>query len=485
MPVTPLYIASSDSIIRAVNASGVISTPIFTSTDAVYIANGGFIGIVGLAADSTGNIYVCDQYAGAIYKINSGGVVTHIAGTIAGQGFSLYANGSLATSVQLSSPYSIAVDAAGNVYFWDSEFFVISAINTQATTQTILGVSIAAGCVKVVAGTNVSGFFGDGGAAISAKINDGSGVALDSAGNLYIADTNGGNSSTIRKVTTAGIISTVAGIGGESGYTGDGGVATNAKLNSPEGVTLDSAGNIYITDSDNLRIRAVNTQATTQTLLGVSIAAGNIQTVVGTGTNGFSGDNGAATSAKISSATFSKFDASGSLYICDALSNFRVREVTSAGVISTIAGNGSSGNTGDGGAATSAEIGPNVYSLTFPAGPAVVTITALLEDPSSTPLLSTSQAWVRFRLRGYTGSTPAAGAAAVLCETQIDSFPNGSGEISQILWPNSFILPAGTWYTVEYFNENRITSSANYFLNASGDLSSQTQINPPPVPPPL
>jgi hypothetical protein len=124
-------------------------------------------------------------------------------------------------------------------------------------------------------------------------------------------------------------------------------------------------------------------------------------------------------------------------------------------------------------------------SLAFasPSGP--ITITALLEDPSSTPLLSTSQAWVRFRLRGYTGSTPVAGAAAVLCETQIDAIPNGSGEISQVLWPNSLILPAGTWYAVEYFNENRITSSANYFLNASGDLSSQTQINPPPVPPPL
>jgi hypothetical protein len=467
MPVTPFYIASANTVVRAVNAADVISTLTFTSTDPTYIANGGFGEVWGMVADALGNVYAVDAGNGGIFKITPSLNVTLVAGTSALLGL------------------WIAIDSAGNLYFSDGSSSRIRAINMQSTTQTLLNVVIAAGANAVVAGTGVSGYSGDGGQAVSAKIVGFGGVFVDASGNLYIADTagTGGAGNRIRKVSTAGVMSTVVGTG-TAGFSGDGGAATSAKISDAAGVTCDTSGNIYLFDFNNSRVRAVNVQATTQLLFNVSVGAGDIETIAGTGTSGETGDGGAAISAKISVGNFVSIDTAGNLFLCDA-GNYRVRMITPGGTISTVAGTGTSGNTGDGGAATSAEIGPNLNSLAFasPSGP--ITIMALLEDPSSTPLLSTSQAWVRFRLRGYTGSTPVAGAAAVLCETQIDAIPNGSGEISQVLWPNSLILPAGTWYAVEYFNENRITSSANYFLNASGDLSSQTQINPPPVPPPL
>ena len=467
MSLTPFYLASADTIIRAVNASDVISTLVFTSTDPTYIANGGFGVVGGMVADASGNVYVADAENGGIFKVSPTLNVTLVPGTGA-----------------LNAAW-MTLDTAGNLYFSDGENSLIHAVNLQSTTQTLLNVVIAAGANAVVAGTGVLGYSGDGGQAVLAKIVGYGVVAVDPSGNLYFNDVDGsgGAGYRVRKVTPAGIISTACGTG-VFGSTGDGGPATSARISDVAALACDAAGNFYIFDYNFSKVRAINTQATTQVLFNVSIAAGDIKTIAGTGTFGFSGDGGPALSAEIGSSNFLNLDSLGNLFFCDN-GNFRVRMITPGGIISTVAGNGTSGNTGDGGAATSAEIGPNMESLAFasPSGP--ITITALLEDPSSTPLLSTSQAWVRFRLRGYTGSTPVAGAAAVLCETQIDAIPNGSGEISQVLWPNSLILPAGTWYTVEYFNENRITSSANYFLNASGDLSSQTQINPPPVPPPL
>ena len=206
----------------------------------------------------------------------------------------------------------------------------------------------AAGVISTVAGdrTRGRGYSGDGGAAVGAQLNSPSGVALDGAGNLYIGDH---FNQRIRKVDAAGVISTVAG-DGTYGYGGDGGPAVAAQLGNPADVALDGAGNLYIVDGHNNRIRKVD-------------AAGVITTVAGDGTRGFGGDGGPATAAYLDRPYGVALDGAGNLYIGDE-GNERIRKVDAAGVITTVAGDGTRGFGGDGGPATAAQ-------LSFPHGVAV------------------------------------------------------------------------------------------------------------------
>ncbi len=197
--------------------------------------------------------------------------------------------------------------------------------------------------IQTVAGNGTSAFSGDNGAAATASLSDPFGLAMDTVGNLYIADT---SNHRIRKVDTSGVITTVAGNGTE-GFSGDGGAATSATLNTPIGVAVDAAGNLYIADAFNNRIRKVN-------------AAGVITTVAGNGDARFSGDHAAATSASLSAPFGVAVDKAGNFYIADT-SNHRVRKVDTSGTITTVAGNGAEGFSGDGGAARRA-------SLNFPTG---------------------------------------------------------------------------------------------------------------------
>src|SRR5438445_5921470 len=210
-----------------------------------------------------------------------------------------------------------------------------------AMAALVLAVPALSQSINTVAGNGFSGFAGDGGAATSASLNFPEGAALDTRGNLYIADY---ANHRIRKVAAAtGIITTVAG-NGSLGFAGDGGAATSASLNFPTGVALDASGNLYIADSDNRRIRKV------------AAATGIITTVAGNGNYGFGGDGGAATSATLSDPLGVALDAGGNLYIAD-FSSHRIRKVTAAtGIITTVAGNGSPTFAGDGGAATSASL---------------------------------------------------------------------------------------------------------------------------------
>jgi len=180
--------------------------------------------------------------------------------------------------------------------------------------------------ISAVAGTGTAGYSGDNGLATSAKLNSPGDVAFDSAGNWYIADY---TNCRIRKVTVAtAVISTVAG-NGTCGYNSDGIAATSAELNGPNSVAIDSSGNIYIADYTNNRIRKV------------TISTGFISTVAGTGTASYSGDGAAATSAALDTPSGVAVDSSGNIYIADR-TNDRVRKVTIAtGYISTVAGNGS------------------------------------------------------------------------------------------------------------------------------------------------
>ena len=190
--------------------------------------------------------------------------------------------------------------------------------------------------IETVVGDGTEGYGGDGGPAVAAQLREPEGVAVDGAGNLYIS-----TSSRIRKVDTAGVITTVAG-DGTWGSGGDGGAAVAAQLGFPAGVALDGAGNLYIADWLNHRIRKVD-------------SAGTITTVAGDGTEGSGGDGGPATAAQLNLPEGVAVDGAGNLYIADS-SNNRIRKVDTAGVITTVAGDGTEGSGGDGGPATAAQL---------------------------------------------------------------------------------------------------------------------------------
>jgi uncharacterized repeat protein (TIGR03803 family) len=258
--------------------------------------------------------------------------------TVAGNGVQGYSgDGGPATSAKLFNPEGVAVDSAGNIYI------------AEWGDGRIRKVTASTGIITTVAGDGTEGYSGDGGPATSAELAYPEEVAVDSAGNIYIADS---FNNRIRKVTVStGTISTVAG-DGTYGYNGDGIAATSAELADPCGVTVDSAGNIYIADSENERIRKV------------TASTGKISTVAGDGTYGYNGDGIPATSAELYVPSSVAVDAPGNIYIADS-GNSRIRKVTAlTGIISTVAGNGTAGYSGDGGAATSAELhGPPGVAL--------------------------------------------------------------------------------------------------------------------------
>jgi sugar lactone lactonase YvrE len=194
------------------------------------------------------------------------------------------------------------------------------------------------GMISTVAGTGTAGYSGDGAMATSAQLNHPTGVAIDTADNIYIADF---ANSSIRKVSTDGTISTVTGTG-IAGYAGDGGLATSAQLNFPYSISVSEAGSLYIADSGNNCIRKVST-------------VGIITTVAGTGVQGFSGDGDAATSAMIALPNSVAINTVGILFIADSVNN-RIRKVDASGIITTVAGTGAGGYSGDGGAATTAQL---------------------------------------------------------------------------------------------------------------------------------
>ena len=251
--------------------------------------------------------------------------------TIAGNGTAGFSGDSgLATGAELNGPYGVVVDSGNNLYIADPG------------NNRIRKVAAGTGIITTIAGDGTAGYSGDNGPATSAELNLPTGVAVDSGGNVYIADT--GN-NVIRKINTSGSITTVAGNNAE-GYSGDNGAATNATLYAPSGVAVDSAGNLYIADTNNNRIRKVST-------------SGTITTIAGTGTAGYTGDNGAATSATLNKPVGCR---SGqhrqSLYRrhgqrCGP-------HDSDLGTISTIAGNGSAGYSGDGGPATSARFNSSI-----------------------------------------------------------------------------------------------------------------------------
>jgi uncharacterized protein (TIGR03437 family) len=282
----------------------------------------GLVTPFGLTVDSTGQVYFAENGDSRIRKIDTKGNISTIAGN-GTAGFS--GDGSSGTNAEINFPTGVAVDSSGNVYIADSLSRRIRKLTSGGTIST-------------VAGNGNYSYSGDSGQAASAQLNTPQAVAVDSSGNLYIADT---ANNVVRKVTTAGVISTIAG-NGTAGFGGDGAAATSAQLHSPQGIAVDSGGNIYVSDTQNARVR--------------KISGGIINTVAGSGTAGFGGDGGAATSAQLNIPAGLALDGAGNLYIAD-FSNNRVRKVaSSSGTITTLAGNGFEGYSGDGGAAAGAQL---------------------------------------------------------------------------------------------------------------------------------
>jgi trimeric autotransporter adhesin len=331
-----------------------------------------------LAAGPGGAVYVGDQ--GVVRELSTAKSWEQVAaGVSAGSGPAFSGNGGLAVRAHLGNVAGLAVDAAGNVIIADSASSRLRVV--AARTGTFYGQAMTAQRIYTVAGDGTQGYSGNGGPATSAKLDYPHGVAVDAAGNLVFADTLNNRVRVVAastgtfygKAMTAGDIYTVAG-NGTAGYSGDGGRATSAKLWYPEGVAVDGDGNLVIADALNNRLRVV--AASTGTFYGKAMTAGDIYTVAGDGTHGYSGDGGPATSAELSDPQGVAVDAAGNLVIADT-GNSRVRVVAAstgtfyhqamtAGDIYTVAGNGTQGYSGDGGPAASAELnGP--YKVAFDA----------------------------------------------------------------------------------------------------------------------
>jgi sugar lactone lactonase YvrE len=273
----------------------------------------------GVVADASGNIYIADYRNARIRKVNTSGIIT----TVGGNGtFGYSGDGGAATSATINNPNNVTLDAAGNLYFSDEGNNAVRKINTS-------------GIITTIAGVGSAGSSGDGGPATAAGIYTPSGLAFDATGNMYIAEFIGHR---IRKINTSGTISTIVG-NGTGAYTGDGGPATAAQLKNPWGIVCDAGGNLLICDNNNHCVRKIN-------------SSGVISTIAGTGVSGFSGDGGQATSARLSYPEGIAIDASGNIYIGEL--NHRIRRISTSGIISTIAGTGTSGYSGDGGMATAA-----------------------------------------------------------------------------------------------------------------------------------
>lgn len=366
-----LFFIDADTFrIRKVDASGQVRT-VAGSGLLGYSGDGGPAtsarlgrGAQGLAVDGAGNVYIADTDNGRIRKIDPSGTITTIAGTGA---WGPDGDGGPATRAGLTAVYGLAADAWGNLYVADTWADSIRKIDSN-------------GNIVTVAGTGAEGHSGDGGPASEARLDKPRGVATDAAGNLYVADS---DNHRIRRVDVSGTITTIAGTGGQ-GYRGDGGPATEAALSEPHGVSVDSAGNIYVADSGNGVVRKVGPDGTISTVAGIRPETSDSPSGPGNGLRigfpralaiGPSGevyvsDSYGDTILRLDAAgTVAKFvgrgqpdlhqpggaalDASGNVYVADR-SRHRILKIDTAGVAVTAAGSGEPGNSGDGGPAVAA-----------------------------------------------------------------------------------------------------------------------------------
>lgn len=275
----------------------------------------------GVATDAAGNVYIANTVRQRIQKVNTAGIITIIAGNGI-PGFN--GDGGPATNASLGEPLGITIDSPGNIYIIANSY--IRKIDTF-------------GIITTIAGSITYGYSGDGGPATAAEFKSPFGIAVDRAGNIYIADL---DNHAIRKINKSGIITTIAG-NGWPGYTGDSGPATIAQLNQPIAVAVDSIGNVYISDQDGFLLRKINTDGIITTI------AGDYHIY------GYYGDGGPAISARFFGIYGIAIDSWGNIFLSDQGNNV-IRAINTSGIVTTYAGNDTVGYSGDGGFAIHAEL---------------------------------------------------------------------------------------------------------------------------------
>jgi trimeric autotransporter adhesin len=275
-----------------------------------------------LVVDAEGNLYILENKR--VRRVDDAGRITTVAGPPATPGGTALTE---AHGLELRGTNALAIDSAGNLYVGggDGKHFMVNRISPS-------------GDVEKVAGTGQKGFSGDGGPAIEAELGWVYDLDVDGFGNVYIADF---DNNRIRLVNTAGVITTIAGTG-RPGVSGDGGLATSAQLNAPNGVFVDTAGNVYFTQSRNSVVRRID-------------PTGVITTIAGTGQAGYSGDGGLATEARVNAPEHVAVDAAGNVYIEDTGNNC-IRMIDQNGIITTVVGMRGAGFRGDGGPAIAARL---------------------------------------------------------------------------------------------------------------------------------
>ncbi len=314
-----IYIAADARIRKVTARTGIISTIAGSDIPAPSIAGGDYtvanIGFPSRMVISSAGDLLFTTY-NSIYRLElSSGSISRVAGS---DGYGDSGDGGPALQATLSRPSALAFDGSGNLYFsplctlpMDSQW-TYSTHFLPAGTPKIRKINAYDGSISTIVGSGATGYSGDGALATGASMNCPSGIAVDPHGNIFIADT---NNHVVRKVDgNTGLITTFAGTGQSSGYSGDGGLATLSKLSYPQDVTVDSRGNVYIADFGNNVIRKVS-------------AAGFISTVAGTGVGGFGGDGGPARKALLNGPKSLTLDAAGNLYVDEAY-NFRIRKIS-------------------------------------------------------------------------------------------------------------------------------------------------------------
>jgi hypothetical protein len=358
----------------------------------------------------------------------------NIITTIAGDGITQYiGDGTPATIYSLALPESVFVDKNGNVFIAEDFGQRIRKVTPSGTISTF-------------AGTGAAGFSGDGGPASAAVFNKPDGIYLDTFGNFYVTEN---YNNRVRKIDAiTGIITTVCGNGG-GGYSGDGGQATAATLETPCAAAVDKAGNIYIPDYGNQRIRKV------------TAATGIISTIAGTGVLGYSGDGGQATNATLSYPTNIALDTLGNIYFAEFGNNVVRRVDVTSGIITTVAGTGANGYSGDGGPATAATFNqPNGVFVTRNG-------TLYISDYANNVIRTVLPSGVIFTIAG-TGAYGYAG----------DGGPAGSATFYN---PNAvFADNAGSLYISDGGNSviRKITNPVAMVGGVSGDRSVTLYPNP-------
>jgi len=295
-------------------------------------------GPIYINADGYGAYYVSDAVNNVVRKVDAFGIITTFAGN-GTAGFS--GDTGPATAASVNYVAGMAIDAVGNVYLSDRANNRIRKVSTS-------------GVITTFAGTGAAATSGDGGPATAASFNAPYGISFDTSGNLYVVEQDGG---VIRKISPAGIVSPFAGDGG-FGFGGDSGPATVATFHSPQCIYVSHAGDVYLNDQGNHRLRKIS-------------STGIITTIAGDGSVGYGGDGGPSTAAVVNLMGDITMDAAGTLYFSDDYGD-RLRQISTSGIINTFAGNGIGGHTGDGGLATSAQFDwPN--GLTMSCGGVLLT----------------------------------------------------------------------------------------------------------------